>query len=88
MPNILIQITTDPISERHISWFTTEESDGKIALHEVVERKYLHPQSPGITLSVVETEIHKMFLRTDDNGAVCVLLEAAQKAISLLTKVT
>lgn len=82
--NLLINITTEPISEKHIAWFTKDGNKGnEIELYEVVEHMYPHPQVPEhATIAVMGIKSIGSFKRTSLDGATSVLLEASLNAIT------
>jgi hypothetical protein len=50
----ILVVNEDFVSERHIAWFTKEESSGAdLGLYEIVERKYWHPEAPGEAFVVI-----------------------------------
>lgn len=82
---MLFVINEDPVSTKHISWFTKPhaDSDGMfIQLFEVVESSYRHPQAPGhAIIKVVEMKFRDKASRLSDKAATWILLEASLKAI-------
>lgn len=63
--NILINITTDPISTKHISW-TVQNMGECFVLYEIVENYYEHPDSKGNALiPKLEMIEVKRVLKTD-----------------------
>ena len=82
----MLIFNTDFKSERHIAWFT-EDRGNKIALFEVVERFYPHPEAPeNAVLSQFETKFVVEYSRGDFECGSSVLLEAAQSTISQIQK--
>jgi len=81
---MLLVINSDPVSEKHISWFTKDGNKGnEIELYEVVERMYPHPQVPEhATIAVMGIKSIGSFKRTGLDGATSVLLEASLNAIT------
>lgn len=81
---MLLVINSDPVSEKHISWFTRAGDKGNdIELYEIVERSYPHPQAPEYaTVPVIEIKSVASFKRLSLQGATSVLLEASLNAIT------
>ena len=83
---IVISINNEPgdcVKERHICYFTRDEG-AVIALMEVVESFYRHPQAPeDAILPVIEMKCVKQCHRHTYEAGVLVLLEANENAVSL-----
>lgn len=82
---MLLVINTKHREEKHISWFT-KKYGMSISLHEVVERRYTHPDSHQADIVVTEV----LFVREagvgSERAATWVLLEACQKAVTTANK--
>lgn len=80
---MLLIINSDPISEKHISWFTNCYSSTHVELREVVERTYQHPEAPEYaTVKMIEIKCHSSFNRLGVDAGVVVLLEASLNSVS------
>ena len=79
----------DPISVKHISWFTKEDhSSDDIVLYEVVETSYSHPDVPNhLSLKNVEIRVHGSAKRTSEKADSWILLEASLRVVSQLTEI-
>jgi hypothetical protein len=84
---MIIVINTEPVSEKHICWYTVADSYDNIQLVEVVERFYVHPQAPDDAY-IQQTEVisRNRASRLSSEAAAWILLEANQKAISFSVK--
>lgn len=83
---MFIIMNEDPISVKHISWFTKEDHcSNDIILCEVVEASYRHPGLPNhLTCKNVEIRIHGSATRASKEAASWILLEASLKVVSQL----
>jgi hypothetical protein len=86
---IIINIEEEPVKTKHITYYTTRYFDfgnrqEVIALHEIVECDYNHPDSQGYaTISRIEDRSLLNINVNDSNSAPLHLLENALTNISL-----
>lgn len=77
----------DFLEERHICYFVEDRSD-IISLFQVVDRKYAHPDpvafENGATVRVTEIKTVASYNKLTYDAGAAVLLEAAQKNMSVL----
>uniref|UniRef100_A0A6M3LHN8 Uncharacterized protein n=1 Tax=viral metagenome TaxID=1070528 RepID=A0A6M3LHN8_9ZZZZ len=82
MENILINITTEPIKYKHISW-NVEIRGREIILYQIVENIYKHPDAPEhATISKIEEEKVLSYNIIDKKAASLFLLKNALDNIS------
>ena len=88
--NILICVTDKSVFKKHISWSYWEysDSDGEhIALYEVVENSYKHPDAPDLAvIQQVDLERTGDYKVTDIKAAPILLLKNALDNCSLIFK--
>ena len=78
--------TKDVVDEKHICYYTKNKYQ-KIELHEVYEKKILHPEAKEYAfIFKIDTRLIKEFDRIEYNAAPSVLLEAAQRNIKIKEK--
>ena len=82
---IIINVSEEVIKEKHICYFTQiKECEGKIALYEVYEAFYKHPEAPEQALiQRIETRVIAAFNRNSVKASNLILLEAANNASKL-----
>ena len=83
--DVIINVDTErPVSSKHVCWACGEKtSDGYITLVEVLEERYVHPDSEGrACLPVVIQREVGQFHETSPVGSALVLLAANNKVIS------
>jgi len=72
----------DPISTKHVCWFTLSLDSDSISLYEVVEATYEHPVHPTeIHEKCILIEQRKTAKRISPEASAWVLMEACQKTI-------
>ncbi len=83
---MLLIVNEDPVSVKHISWFTKEDyCSNDIILYEVVEASYKHPGVPNhLFLKGIEIRVHGSAKRTSKEAASWILLEASLEVVSQL----
>lgn len=85
MSDKLLVINSDPKSEKHICYYVERDiyDSRRLCLYEVLHVTYAHPQASEYA-NVVNVETRRIGggLRTDNRCATWVILEAAQKAVS------
>jgi hypothetical protein len=85
---IVLNTEEDPVRIRILGYYTVNgDMSETIKLIEVYEAFYKHPEaSEHALLPRIETRIVKEYhRRSTSDGAICVLLEAAEKAILKIT---
>lgn len=81
---IIINVTEQPVKERHVCYFTNQPDFYTVELFEVVEEFYKHPQCDYALLSRFNTRlIRSEKVRNREAGPILVL-EAAQHALQLV----
>lgn len=82
--NVLINITTDPVETKHISWHVFEDGNS-IVLLEIVENYYNHPEAPGYALiSKIETVVKDRVTKGSIKSSPLNQLKDALNTINLL----
>jgi hypothetical protein len=71
MENILLNVTSDPVKIKHISWRVERDTiHNTITLYEIRECYYPHPQAPD----------HALIQRLEENNLLQVLLNSPEGA--------
>lgn len=76
----------DPLNVKHICYYTTDGIQGnEIALCEVIEAIYPHPDAPDeSTIKVTQTQLVRTMKRLDYKAAYVVLMEAQQNNCKII----
>lgn len=82
---MLLVINAKHREEKHVSWFTKNRG-ATISLHEVVERRYTHPDAPQADIVVTEVLFIGEAGVGSERAATWVLLDACQNAVTAANK--
>jgi hypothetical protein len=76
-----------PIRTKHICYFTADRGEEGIALCEVIENTYPHPEAPeDAVIPVIDTRVVKIVKRTNYQAAPLILLEANQQTVRMIER--
>lgn len=83
--SILLTISNEPtdrVSEKHVCYYVYDMGLNTVALMEVSEVLYKHPEAPNNAfIPRVETRRIKTAKKGDEEAAAWIVLEAAQKSV-------